>query len=347
MFRDAAARLMEGVDEVFTQGALVAPRKEPYEPVQRMREIEAFLASLPEDFGRDVEAFFPGQPREPFTPRVLRELPEGKLVELRAKVRHRVFFEDEAEAFRAMPKSRVAIVRHFRHQRRFRPALILIHGFMAGDFALEEREWPTHRYYKSGLDVVLACLPGHGARKSTRPWQPPDWPARTPTFTIEGYRQAIGELRGVVSHLLEDGCTHVAVMGMSLGGYTAALLATVEPRLCLVAPFIPLASTADFMRDNGQLRGSAVQVAKQHALVERMFESVSPLARPCLVPKEGRMVFGGQYDRVTPLGHADRIAAHFGVDTTVFPGAHILQYGRWEAFAAVTKNLRARGILRA
>ncbi len=344
--RSASAALMRGVDELFTSRALVAPRREDYDPEQRIREGRTFVDSLGSDFGRDVDAFFPEVGRAGWSRKVRRDLGDGHVVDLRTPSEHRVHFREEAANFDRMARNQVAWARHFRHQVRHRPAVVFIHGFMAGDLVLEELEWPTHAFYRQGLDVVLAVLPGHGPRKLGRPWDPPEWPARTPTFTIEGYRQAIGELRGLVTHLLDDGATHVATVGMSLGGYTAALWSTVDPRLSLVAPFIPLASTADFLRDNGQLRGTPEQVARQHLVIEDVFASVSPLTRPCQVPLEGRMVFGGVHDRVTPLAHAERLAAHFGVEVRTFPGAHILQYRRWDAWRDVLANLRGRGILR-
>lgn len=344
---DAPAALMRGVDELFTKRALVVPRREAYDPQQRIREARAFVDSLGPAFGADVDAFFPIVGEGGWSSTVRRDLGDGHVVDLRTPSPHRPVFPAEAPNFDPAARNQTAWARHFRHQVRHRPAVILVHGFMAGDLALEERQWPTHAFYRRGLDVVLAVLPGHGPRKRGRPWEPPEWPAKNPTFTIEGYRQAIGELRGLVSHLLDDGATHVAMIGMSLGGYTTALFSTVDGRLCLAAPFIPLGSTADFLRDNGQLRGTPEEQREQHALIEGIFASVSPFTRPCRVPTEGRMVFGGEHDRVTPLAHAQRIADHFGVPLTTFPGAHVLQYRRWDAWRAVLGNLRARGILRA
>lgn len=342
----AGAALMRGVDEFFTTHALAVPGRESYEPEQRIAEAEAFLATLPADFGADVETFFPETRTTGFSREVLRDLGDGHVVDLHTPSPLRVIFQDEGADFDRLARNQVAWARHYRHQVRHRPAVVFIHGFMAGDLWLEERQWPTRAFYERGLDVVIAVLPGHGPRKEGKPWQPPEWPGKSPKFTIEGFRQAIGDLRALLSHLLDDGVTQVATVGMSLGGFTAALWSTVDPRLCLTAPFIPLASTADFLRDNGQLRGTPDQVARQHASIEKIFSCVSPLTRPCLVPIEGRMVFGGVHDRVTPLSHARRIADHFGVPVSTFGGAHVLQYGRWDAWRAVLRNLRMREILR-
>lgn len=344
--RKAPAAMMSGVDDFFTTHALVSPGRENYDPETRIEEGTAFVASLPPSFGADVDSFFPETGKDGWARTVRRDLGDGHVVDLRTPSPHRVVFPEEATDFDRMARNQTAWARHYRHQVRHRPAVVFIHGFMAGDLWLEERQWPTRAFYERGLDVVIAVLPGHGPRKEGKPWQPPEWPAKSPRFTIEGFRQAVGDLRGLLTHLLDDGATHVATVGMSLGGFTAALWSTVDDRLCLTAPFIPLASTADFLREHGQLRGTPSQVARQHATIEQIFASVSPLTRPCRVPLEGRMVFGGVHDRVTPLSHAQRIADHFGVPVSTFPGAHVLQYGRWNAWRTVLRNLRTREILR-
>jgi len=344
--RRTTGALMRSVDELFSRGALVRPRGRSLSPAEVIRANERLIAGFPADLGADVEAFFPIVGTGGWGRRVIRQLDEGHVVELRTPSRHTPIFELERSVFESLPRNHVACARHFRHQRRHRrTAVIFVHGFMAGDFLIEELEWPTHAFYERGLDVVLAVLPTHGARRSSRSWESPAWPGKSPTFTIEGFRQAIGELRGLVSHLHDDGVENVAVVGMSLGGFTSALLATVEPRLCLVAPFIPLASTADFLRENGQLHGTAEEVARQHELIEQTFASTSPMTRPCLVPRDGRIVFAGAFDAVTPVAHADRIAAHFEVDTTLFPGAHLMQFGRWQAWRAILRNLGRRGFM--
>lgn len=342
--RRSAGAVMRRVDTMFSRGALIGPRRDPLTPAERIAAAEALLSTFPPDLGADADAYFPIVGGGGWSRSLVRPLGDGYVVDLATPSRITPVFPAEAAKFEALKKNGSARARHFRHQSRHRTAVVFVHGFMAGDLLVEELEWPTHAFYERGLDVVLAVLPGHGPRKGNRLWDPPEWPAGTPQFSIEGFRQAVGELRGLVSHLLADGVDHVAVVGMSLGGYTSALLSTVESRLALVAPFVPLASTADFLRDNGQLVGTPAEVVAIHALLERTFASVSPFTRPCLVPQEGRMVLGGAYDMVTPLSHSNRIAAHFGVETTVFPGAHLLQYGRWQAWRAVLANLRARGL---
>jgi pimeloyl-ACP methyl ester carboxylesterase len=223
-----------------------------------------------------------------------------------------------------------------------RPAIILIHGYMGGQWALEERQWPLGWFFKRGLDVALPVLPFHARRgEGGAPWLP----SSDPRVTNEGFRQAVHDIRGLARWLVARGASAVGVMGMSLGGYTTSLLATVERELAFAVPMIPLASIADFARDQGRL-GTGVEASEQHAALERANWVVSPLARPLLVSKDRTMVIAADADRITPLAHAERIASHFGVPVVRFPGGHLLQVGRSEAFRAVGRMLADAGLMR-
>jgi hypothetical protein len=49
---------------------------------------------------------------------------------------------------------------------------------------------------------------------------------------------------------------------------------------------------------------------------------------------------------ITPLGHAHRLAEHFGVPVQVVSGGHILQLGRRAAFRRVRELLLSLGMWR-
>ena len=134
-------------------------------------------------------------------------------------------------------------------------------------------------------------------------------------------------------------------MGMSLGGYSTALLATVDRELAFAVPFIPLVSIADWARNEGRYVGTPEEQALQHELLERAHRVVSPLARPPLVPRDRLVVVAGEADRITTFAQAERLAAHFQVPVVAFPGGHLLQLGRAEAFRTVARMLGAAGLL--
>ena len=75
----------------------------------------------------------------------------------------------------------------------------------------------------------------------------------------------MGDLRDFIGWLREKGHPQVGVMGMSLGGYTTSLLATLENDLAFAVPMIPLASLADFARDQGRLGSNASEQQLMYA----------------------------------------------------------------------------------
>ena len=58
-------------------------------------------------------------------------------------------------------------------------------------------------------------------------------------------------------------------MGMSLGGYTTALFGDRRIRLAFAVPIIPLASLADFAREQGRLGETPHETELQHRALER------------------------------------------------------------------------------
>jgi pimeloyl-ACP methyl ester carboxylesterase len=223
-----------------------------------------------------------------------------------------------------------------------RPAVLLVHGYMGGQWLIEERQWPIAWLVRKGFDVVLPVLPFHAARGDGGP---PRFPGADPRYTNEGFRQAAHDLRGLVAFLRERGAPAVGVMGMSLGGYTTSLLATVEPTLAFAVPIIPLASIADFAREQGRFTGTPAQAEHQHAALERANWAVSPFARPPVLPPERVLVVAAEADRITPIAHAARLAAHFGAELLTIPGGHLLQVGRGDAFRAIARFWAGLGLL--
>jgi hypothetical protein len=224
-----------------------------------------------------------------------------------------------------------------------RPAVIVVHGYMTGQWAIEERAWPIQWLNRRGLDVAVAMLPFHGVRARAEGGAPP-FPGADPRFTNEGFRQAVADLRVLIALLKGRGATAVGLMGMSLGGYTTALMATLEEGLAFAVPLIPLSSLADFARDQGRLGGGR-EAAAQHAALEAANHVVSPFARKSRVAPERVLVVGAEGDQVTPIAHAERVAAHLGAPLLRVAGGHLVQVWRREAFRGVRAMLVKNGLL--
>jgi pimeloyl-ACP methyl ester carboxylesterase len=250
------------------------------------------------------------------------------------------------EKYLAVEANRTARAYWFRHRQGPRPTLAIIHGYMGGFLALERRMWPLRALFDGGLDIVFTVLPFHGARRNpSRGLKPPAFPSADPRFTIEGFRQLVLDHRSLFTHLLAQHVPSLGVMGMSLGGYSAGLLATLQPNLTCCVMHIPLASIEAFAHGNGRMVGSDAEQHAQTAALGRAHIPISPLARPPLVAASRCLVTAGRSDLVTGVDHAQRLAHHFGAPLHMFEGGHLLQVGRGDAFNAMLNVLRAAGLL--
>ncbi len=231
-----------------------------------------------------ADSFFvrAGPPR--FDVRRVRRLgAAGEVRDLEWPSEYAPFVPDVAGRYLARRENRVARARVFLHRDAPRPAVLLIHGYLGGRYAVEERAWPVRWLFERGLDVALPVLPFHGPRSDgSRPL----FPSSDPRITNEGFRQAVMDLRALADYLRGRGSRAVGAMGMSLGGYTTALVATLEP-LAFAVPFIPLASIADFAREGGRFVGTEAERTAQHELLDAVHRIVSPLTRPVRVPARG------------------------------------------------------------
>ena len=355
--RDLATKarlaIAAGVDTGFRKLALsrsassrARSRSEQLGPRERAAALTA-IAELYGEAAKDEASFFPAgaDPSEVIAspPKGTAPTREGgvRVLDLSWQSVHEPHVAELSERHRD-PVNERAVARAFLHDDAPRTAVILVHGYLSGAFAVEERAFPVRWMLSRGLDVVLAVLPFHGLRGTLAR---PRFPSSDPRLTIEGFRHAMRDLRTLVRWLKARGAPAVGAMGMSLGGYSTALLATVEPELAFAAPFIPLASIADFARSDDRFVGTHSQREEQHTLLERAHMSVSPLHRAPLVPPEGRLVIGARADRITPLAHSEKIAAHWDAPLVVFDGGHLIQSGRREGFRAFARMLESRGLV--
>lgn len=233
-----------------------------------------------------------------------------------------------------------------------RPVMVCLHGWGGGAWWLEERAFVVGYWLRRGFDVALFQLPFHGHRAPRQGGRPGRsgalFPSANLVRTNEAFGQAIFDLRALAAHLRRRGAPAVGAIGMSLGGYTTALWATVDPELAFAVAMIPAVSMSDLMwrhgEDNPAMR-RAIAAGVSVDLLDEVFAVHAPTARPPLVPRARRMIVAGEGDRITPpeqartlWRHWDECAIHW------FPGGHLAQVGRGDAFRAVRRHLAAAGL---
>lgn len=249
----------------------------------------------------------------------------------------------------ASPRENMTMrARWFKHRGGPRPCVVILHGYMGGTLAIEEYMWPVRALFDRGIDVVMTVLPMHGVRAGLKGrFRLPGFPAVDPRLAVEGFRHLVHDHLSLFDYLLNGRVTGLGLMGMSLGGYSAALLSTLEPRLRFGVFYMPLASIADFALRTGRMVGSADDQREQASALERVYRPVSPFSRPSLLPEGRALVLAGEADRITGMAHARRLADQFGVTCRTYAGGHILPLGREAAFARIWRLLEHADLWRA
>lgn len=272
-----------------------------------------------------------------------RALPDGGRVDdLRAESAFVTVHPHPRARYEEHRHNATAYARHLRHATP-RATVMCVHGYLGGSLAFEEVAFNARWLYGLGLDVLITVLPFHGERAT--PGRRGIFPGRDPWRTVEGFAHAVHDLRAWARWLRGEGAPRVASFGMSLGGYTAALLATVDASVSPVALMIPLASLADAYVEHRAGRSDEAP-AWLGPRIEAAYRVVSPFARAPLVRGDDVLVLAASGDRITRGSHAERLRAHFGEGPAeTFPGGHLLQFGRAKAFADLARWLAGRGVV--
>ncbi|MDH3211193.1 MAG: hypothetical protein OEM05_01800 [Myxococcales bacterium] len=234
-----------------------------------------------------------------------------------------------------------------KHPGRMRPWLVCIPGYRMGrpvvDFTGFRVRW-LHRTL--GLNVAIPVLPLHGPRSVG--WRGGDG-FLTGDFldTVHAQAQAIWDVRRLVGWLRSHGAPAVGTYGVSLGGYTTALLAALEEDLDCSIAGIPAADFVRLMRAHvpDLLIRAASRVGFSFENAERLLRVVSPLALPPRVPRERRYLYAGLADHLAPTDHARDLWLHWERPRVVwYHGSHVSFLWEPEVEALVREAVTATGL---
>jgi len=234
-----------------------------------------------------------------------------------------------------------------RHRGAPRPWLVCIHGYQMGrpgvDLLAFRPEWLHHGH---GMNLLLPVLPLHGPRTIGRR-SGDGFLAGEVLDTIHAEAQAMWDIRRLVGWLRAEGAPAVGVMGLSLGGYNAALLAELDGGLACAIPGVPATDfTRLFFRHGPPLQ---VRQAELHGSgedhMDEVLQVVSPLRLPVRVPRERLAIFGGVADRLVPAEQVRDLWRHWDRPRIEwYQGAH-LTFPRHRAVRAlVDDTLRESGL---
>jgi pimeloyl-ACP methyl ester carboxylesterase len=323
-----------------------------YNPVRLARDFARESLYTTAALARDPSLFFEAPPR--FVSVRIREarLPlfspaSGVCEELTFESRYvpaNPLLRDTFAAYRA---NRIARARYWRHHAGPRPTVVAIHGFYADNYWLNERFFDIRGLYELGCDVVLFTLPFHGTRQERGSFfSGHGFFAGGPAHINEAFGQAVHDVRTIMNYL-EDarGVERLGVTGLSLGGYTAALLAAIEPRLCFSLPTVPVATIPDLLLEWPPV-SAIMRFIFAHtdiALVDarRIMAVHCPLTYEPLLDQERLMVIGGIGDRLAPPKHSRLLWEHWRrCRLHWFPGSHVVHLDKADYVFEIERFLR-------
>lgn len=243
------------------------------------------------------------------------------------------------------------LVDHWIHEPgRPRASVLALHGFTMGNPRIDAVVLLASQWYRLGLDVALLTLPHHGARTPVGARFSGEHFAVPHVARLgESVREAVYEIRQLVYWLKSESGAPVGVLGLSLGGYLAALSAGLCDDLDFVVPMVPPVCIGDlawrfFTRTRHYRQGGEAALPQEE--LRRAFRIHSPLTFPLRIPRERAMIVAGRGDRIVPPEHPAALARHWDEPHLHwFSGSHLAPFGRDRIVRAVERHLQGVGVL--
>lgn len=239
----------------------------------------------------------------------------------------------------------------WRHRERAPASIVITHGWGLGAKAIHEIEFGIRWLHRTlGLDVYYYVAPFHWIRKPSRArFSGELHPSPNLMRTNEAFVQTAIELRTVLGIVRAYNPAPMGMMGSSLGGYTTALLASIDDRLAFAVPIMPPSSLAELLWEHGEhdlVRAQAVQAGLTRERFRDAWALHSPMSHRPKVPWAGRMIVTATGDALVGEHHVLPLWEHWDRPHRVrFAGGHILQVYRHEYHRELGRLLARLGLL--
>ena len=194
-----------------------------------------------------------------------------------------------------------------------RPWIVCIHGGAMGRDAINLVGMQAAKFHRDhGLNVLLPVLPLHGSRR-TGMVSGAGIIGGYLTDTVFALSQAVWDIRQMINWARAQGAERIGVYGISLGGYTTALLSQSESELACAVAGIPASRLAPMLGRLSEPRIVEGLAERGVGLreTESMFRVISPLAEPPKLPLDGRYIFAGVVDRMVLPAHVAELWRHW------------------------------------
>ncbi|MGB3633554.1 MAG: alpha/beta fold hydrolase [Rubrobacteraceae bacterium] len=238
-----------------------------------------------------------------------------------------------------------------RHREEGRPWLVCVHGLRNGSpHKSSDLFQPEFLHEELGMNLLLPYLPRHGPRRKGMVSGSPLLGGDMMELLHAG-AQGSWDIRRLLSwlRLPEQSAPAVGVLGHSLGGYTAALLAGLSDDIDGVVSANPSVDPSHmFWRDG---LSAATRYLKTNGTTQKksdkLLSVVSPMSFEPRVPKEGRAIIASVADRIIPPSEPHSLWQHWDRPRVLWhQGTHFGLLRTGEGREAVKETLRDAGVLR-
>ena len=179
-----------------------------------------------------------------------------------------------------------------------RPWLVCVHGTEMGRAEMDLtlfRAWHLHE--DLGLNVVLPVLPMHGPRARALP-KGAVFPGEDVMDDVHGTAQSVWDVRRVLAWIRDQQPgARIGLNSISLGGYVAALVASLDDDLVCAILGVPPSNLVELLgRHSGLNHDDPRRLTLD--LAKPIGQMVSPLSMTPQVPRRGRFIYAGVADRI-------------------------------------------------
>ena len=310
--------------------------------IEHLSELAGFYGS--KELKKDPSIFFK-HPNElvQVELRPVHGLPDGEIVDIRYPSAYKPQYPGFEEQYNQYAENKFVNARYWKHKEGNRPTMIAIHGWAMGDQRINSLVFLPGYFYQLGMDVVLFELPYHGRRKPNVAGEEFLFPSTHVVRTNEAMAQAISDLRQLEEFLRATGITTIGAAGMSLGGYTASLWASMD-YLSFCIPIVPMSSMAEMCWDILSKEGVLSALKDEgltHNLMRDIYHVHSPLSFAPKISPDRAMIIAGLGDMIVPPRQPKMLWEHWRYpDLNWFSGGHIAQLKRSEAFYKIVEFFR-------
>jgi hypothetical protein len=239
-----------------------------------------------------------------------------------------------------------------RHADPSAPWLVGLHGFGMGQPMLDLRAFRAAQMHRNlGINQALVVLPLHGPRQIPGSRRGEGFMSVALVDSLHGFAQTAWDTRSVIRWIRSTSGPDVpiGVHGVSLGGYSSALVASLESGLACAIAGIPATDIPDlFLRHSPpHVRRRALETGALGPEARSVHSVVSPLVLKPKVARPRRYIFAGVGDRMSTAVQARRLWEHWDRPSIEwYPGGHIGFFMTARVQRYVTAALTESGLVK-